>query len=89
MNYTVSGMNYTLSNTAQRVTPASAGGARRPAWGPAGVIAFERGPWAADNQITTASISLSTAPGSMPCDLVGAPGDNRNPTWAPAGFQPE
>jgi hypothetical protein len=74
------------------VTPVSAGASRRPAWGPAGVIAFERAlSSSADGggSIGTTAIAISTAPGSDPCDIVGAPGNNRNPSWAPAGFQPQ
>jgi Tol biopolymer transport system component len=68
--------------TAQ-ITPASAGTrARRPAWGPAGVVAFER---SSGGQAPFA-IAISTAPGSQPCDLIGGAADNRDPSWAPAGF---
>jgi dipeptidyl aminopeptidase/acylaminoacyl peptidase len=75
--------------TAEAVTPSSSGSARKPAWGPAGVIAFEHGaPGSAGWQISTATIALSVAPGVTPCDLVLSPGDNRNPSWAPAGWQP-
>jgi Tol biopolymer transport system component len=79
----------TSAFAAQTVTPASSGSARRPAWGPAGVIAFERGLSTSGSQISTAAIALSTGPGAATCDLVGAPADNRNPNWAPAGFQPK
>lgn len=72
------------------VTPLSSGSARRPAWGPGGVMAFEHGSvclycgWS----ITTADIALVAAPGSTPCEVIGLPGDHRNPSWAPVGFQP-
>ncbi len=75
--------------TAQTVTPVASGSARRPAWGPENVIAFEHGAPGGGWQISTASIALSTGPGSTPCDVVGPPGDSRNPSWAPAGFQPQ
>jgi WD40-like Beta Propeller Repeat len=71
--------------TAPSVTPTSSGFARRPAWGPDSVIAFEHG---STQSITTATIALSIAPGATPCDIAVGPGDSRNPTWAPAGFQP-
>jgi Tol biopolymer transport system component len=66
------------------VTPMSAGPARRPAWGPAAVIAFE-------HTIAGGSVAIgvTTAPGSTPCDLVTGPGNSHNPNWAPAGFQPQ
>jgi hypothetical protein len=70
-----------------RVTPLSAGSARRPSWATNDTIAFER---SATNsaQLTTAVISITQAPGSVPHDIVGPPGDHRNPSWAPVGFQP-
>jgi dipeptidyl aminopeptidase/acylaminoacyl peptidase len=74
------------------LTPMSAGAARRPAWGPAGVIAFEHGKSGGAAVIAPpAAIGVSSvsAPGSPPCDLVTGPGDSRNPNWAPAGFQPQ
>jgi TolB protein len=72
------------------VTPSSAGAARRPVWGPAGVIAFEHGmPSTMDVVASPAAIGFSSAPGSTPCDVVTGPGDSRNPNWAPAGFQPQ
>lgn len=67
-------------------TPVSAGSARRPAWGTTTVLAFERSassPYGA----FPANISISTSPGSDPCDVVGPPGDNRNPSWAPVGYE--
>lgn len=71
----------------QRVTPLSAGAARKPAWASNEALAFERSA-NADPQLSTAVISATTAPGSIPFDIVGPPGDNRNPSWAPVGFQP-
>jgi len=65
----------------QRVTPQSAGPTRRPAWAGNTALAFERG-------APTAVISISTAPGSQPIDIVGPPGDHRDPNWAPVGFRP-
>lgn len=36
-----------------------------------------------------ASIAVVTGPGPEACVIaLGGPGDNRNPSWAPAGFQP-
>jgi Tol biopolymer transport system component len=74
----------------ERITPAESGAARRPSWGPVGVIAFERGspPPGLIDGVGTASIALSTGPGATPCNVVDGPGDSRNPSWAPAGFQP-
>ena len=69
----------------QRVTPASAGSARRPAWASNSALAFER---SADRGLATAVISITTAPGRQPIDIVGPPGDHRDPSWAPVGFQP-
>jgi TolB protein len=72
------------------VTVSSDGAARRPAWGPAGVIAFEFGMRATNDGVASpAAISFSFTPGTMRCDLVTGPGDSRNPNWAPAGFQPQ
>jgi hypothetical protein len=71
----------------QRVTPLSAGSARRPSWATRDVIVFERSV-TSDKQLTTAVISVTEAPGSDPHDIVGPPGDNRNPNWAPVDFQP-
>jgi Tol biopolymer transport system component len=70
-----------------RVTPLSAGSARSPSWATNDALAFERSA-TSDRQFSTAVISVTTAPGSVPRDIVGAPGDNRNPSWAPVGFQP-
>jgi dipeptidyl aminopeptidase/acylaminoacyl peptidase len=79
----------TTSNafTTTPVIPGYAGSFRRPAWGPANVLAFERGTYAFGG-LTNAVISLSVAPGAPPCDVVASQGDNRNPNWAPVGFQP-
>lgn len=81
------------------VTPSMSPGpdhsADKPAWGPAGVIAFEHGNPASPGIngppaiAYPAAIGVSVAPGSTPCDLVTGPGDSRNPNWAPAGFQPQ
>lgn len=71
----------------QRVTPLSAGSARRPSWAGNVAIAFERSA-TSDAQLTPTVISVAEMPGSMPRDIVGPPGDNRNPCWAPVGFQP-
>jgi hypothetical protein len=71
----------------QRVTPVSAGAARRPAWGSSQFMAFERSA-SSSADINPAVISVSLSPGSVPCDIVGAPGDNRDPNWAPPGFSP-
>jgi Tol biopolymer transport system component len=72
------------------VTPTASGAARRPAWGPAAVIAFEHAMSASlDGGFPASAIAVSAAPGSAPCDLVAGPGDSRNPSWAPAGFQPQ
>ena len=73
---------------AQRIAPPGAPPARRPAWGPDGVIAFEQGRGFGAVQFPTAAIALSVSLGSAPCELVGGMGDSRNPTWAPAGYQP-
>lgn len=71
----------------QRVTPLAAGSARRPSWATNDAIAFERSA-TSDNRLATAVISVTEAPGSAPRNIVGPPGDNRNPSWAPVGFQP-
>lgn len=70
------------------VTPASYPPARRPAWGPDGVIAFEYALTMFNDNISSAGIALSTGPGTTPCEIIAGPGDSRNPSWAPAGFQP-
>lgn len=51
------------------------------------MMAFER---SADSSssLTTTVISISKAPGSNPQDIVAPPGSNRNPSWAPSGFDP-
>ncbi len=71
----------------QRVTPLAAGSARRPSWATSDTMAFERSA-TSDNKLSTAVISVTDAPGSTPRDIVGPPGDHRNPSWAPAGFEP-
>lgn len=73
--------------TAQRMTPPSAGSTRRPSWATNNMMAFERSA-TSSSSLTTAVISVSEAPGSSPRDIVGPPGDNRNPNWAPIGFDP-
>jgi Tol biopolymer transport system component len=73
--------------TAQRVTPLSAGSARRPSWATNTTMAFERSA-TSSNSLTTTVISVSDAPGSAPRDIVGPPGDHRDPNWAPVGFDP-
>jgi Tol biopolymer transport system component len=73
--------------TAQRMTPPSAGSARRPSWATNNMMAFERSA-SSSSSLTTAIISVSEVPGSDPRDIVGPPGDNRNPSWAPIGFDP-
>jgi Tol biopolymer transport system component len=70
-----------------RLTPSTAGAARKPSWTGNDAIAFERSA-ASSSQLTPAVISVSEMPGGTPRDIVGAPGDNRNPSWAPIGFQP-
>jgi len=73
-----------------RITPGNGPPSRRPAWGPAGIIAFERAlttePYSTE-PIRTAAIVLTTSRGGTARELVGPPGDHRNPNWAPAGFQ--
>jgi Tol biopolymer transport system component len=74
--------------TAQRMTPPSAGATRRPSWATTSMMAFERSA-TSSSSLTTAVISVSEAPGSAPRDIVGDPGDNRDPSWAPVGFDPQ
>jgi Tol biopolymer transport system component len=64
-------------------TDGSSGRARRPAWGPDGIIAYERGD--ADSGVR---IAITTGPGSTPCDVTAGPGQQLNPTWAPKDFAP-
>ncbi|TMQ05874.1 MAG: hypothetical protein E6J90_47785 [Deltaproteobacteria bacterium] len=71
----------------QRVTPRSAGSARRPSWVGNDAIAFERSA-SSDTRLTPAVLSVTEMPGGPPIDIVGPPGDHRDPCWAPAGFQP-
>ena len=71
----------------QRVTPPSAGSARRPAWASSNALAFERSA-SSGGSLSSTVISATTAPGAVPFDIVGPPGDHRAPSWAPAGFQP-
>ncbi len=78
----------TAVQTAELWTPAAFGSARKPAWGPSSVIAFEHGAPGAGQSIASAAIAVSPAPGATPCDLVRGPGDNRDPSWAPDGWQP-
>jgi len=73
--------------TAQRMTPLSAGSARRPSWATNNMMAFERSATSSSSLVTTV-ISVSEMPGSAPRDIVGPPGDHRNPNWAPIGFDP-
>jgi Tol biopolymer transport system component len=73
--------------TAQRMTPLSAGSARRPSWATNTMMAFERSA-TSSSSLTTTVISVSEAPGSAPRDIIGPPGDHRNPSWAPIGFDP-
>ena len=69
------------------VTTLGDGAARKPAWASNDALAFERAV-NFDPQLSTAVISGTTAPGGLAFDIVGPPGDNRNPSWAPVGFQP-
>jgi hypothetical protein len=69
------------------VTPASAGSTRKPAWAANDTLAFERSA-TSNRDMWTAVISIIQSPGGDFRDIVGPPGDNRNPTWAPVGFQP-
>lgn len=71
----------------QRVTPLSAGSARRPSWASNEALAFERSA-TSDNHMVSTVISVSESPGSMPRDIVGPPGNHRDPSWAPVGFHP-
>jgi Tol biopolymer transport system component len=57
--------------------------ARRPAWGPIGLIAYETGPSGGK-----ASIKLVPEKGGPTQVLIDGTGDHRNPSWAPVGFQP-
>jgi Tol biopolymer transport system component len=57
--------------------------ARRPAWGPIGLIAFETGSFGQH-----ASIMVAAEKGGPTTLLTNDNFDNRNPSWAPAGFQP-
>ena len=68
----------------QRVTLAAAGVARRPSWAGNDAIAFEH----TVPPGTAAAIAITSAPGSQPQDIVGPPGDHRDPSWAPVGFRP-
>jgi len=65
-------------------TSAESGAARRPAWGPNGMLAYERG---TVTETTGVRIALTKGPGSTPCDVVSGSGQNRNPTWAPEAFE--
>lgn len=71
----------------QRVTPPSAGSARRPSWATNDAIAFERSA-TSDNHLASTVISVTESPGSTPRDIVGPPGNHRDPSWAPVGFHP-
>jgi Tol biopolymer transport system component len=63
----------------RRVT-ASTG--RNPAWSADGYIAYETAlSWA-----TRATIAIVPAAGGAPHDVTSAGFDDRNPSWAPAGF---
>jgi TolB protein len=75
-----------------QITPPS-GHARRPAWGPAGVVAFELTqpifPGASNpGGGAPASIAAIAPDAGAWCELAGPPADNRNPSWAPAGYRP-
>jgi TolB protein len=81
-----------MSCLPRRITSTS-GWARRPAWGPSRVVAFELrqsgdGRSLAEAGSPGASIAAVVPNASDWCVLVGGPGDNRNPSWAPAGYQP-
>lgn len=76
-----------FSCEARRVTPLAAGDSRRPSWATNELLAFERSA-ASDATLTSAVISVTEGPDHQPRDLVGLPGDNRNPSWAPVGFEP-
>lgn len=82
----------------RRIT-STEGWARRPAWGPSRVVAFElreSGPGGAMRMIpplplppaSIAAIAPDAPNTSAWCVLVGGSGDNRNPSWAPAGYEP-
>lgn len=72
--------------TPTRVTPASAGSCRRPAWGGVQLLAFERSA-SSDGNMNPSVIAVSTSPGSDPCNITSH-GNSHNPSWAPDGFQP-
>ena len=61
---------------AVRYTPKGAPFARRPSYGPTGLIAFEQGTDQADIAIVASPASVVAA---------GGPSDERNPAWAPPG----
>jgi Tol biopolymer transport system component len=65
----------------ERITPASFGTARFPAWGPSGLVAFER-----DMPSQIAVVDRSSGTMWQPVDQIPT---QHNPTWAPAGFQPQ
>jgi Tol biopolymer transport system component len=61
---------------AVRYTPPGSAFARRPSFGPNGLVAFEQGTDQAD-------IALAASPSAVV--IAGGPSDERNPTWAPPG----
>ena len=64
-------------------TRVDTGAARRPAWGPDNVLAYERGDQESASGI---SISIVRELGGAPCDVVPG-GANHNPHWAPDQFK--
>jgi WD40-like Beta Propeller Repeat/Pacifastin inhibitor (LCMII) len=64
----------------RRLTPVGEPDARRPAWGPGDVFAYER----VNKATNVASIVLlARASGSLPCSLTPDGADSRNPAWSP------
>lgn len=61
---------------ARRLTPADGSFTRRPAWGPAELVAYERGRGTTD-------ILLISEKGGMPFNLTNSDADDRNPAWSP------
>ena len=69
----------------RRLTPVDELEARRPAWGPADIFAYER----VDATTNVAAIALlARTPDSRPCNLTADFADNRNPAWAPDAASP-
>jgi Tol biopolymer transport system component len=68
-------------------TSPAIGSARRPAWGPDAILAFERSTPSGDATAST-NIAITEGPGKQPCTVTDGAFQSKNPNWAPENFEP-